>query len=352
MFAQLRRKPSANLLADAQDEYWYESDNAEKIHNKKRIRRDSEFSNDGSDTESTATSTGLAKKAKKASNTTTPAKSPDVAQFRDTGADIHMQDCKPVICDGVANSTAPICGAYAASSMQNTWEHYPFNEDSKDPNLLRSLHETNHAAQSGSNVPQPYALQSPWGERSSPASFSTSVGSGAQSVTDAFSVERPDCQYPQASLGQAQTHGILGCPVYTASQIPQPQIEGVQSNTPYTPVDLTNSPHNHSQAAAQLYYNPGAYQIQSSNAPSDLFAADANMQVRMTTEPSFRPCVTEQGNQTHYAVEPHNYYQQLEAGQMAMSYPDFRPGTEFQAPARVERGFTGHGSGVGGGAFT
>lgn len=344
----------ANHYSDASDRYWYAVENKDdKPHHKKKTRRSSELSNDGSDTESTADSARLMKKIKKASETTTPVKSPVVAHFRDAEVDYHIQDCKPFVSDSIPNSIAPVDGNYTTNAVQNSWENYQFNSDSKNPNLLRSLQENNHVTSSAPNVPQPYTVQSPWVERSSPASFSTSaVSSEPQFVTDVFAIDRPDQQFPQTSLGHADAHGLPGCPPYVAGQFSQPQFDALQGSTSYAPVDLTNSPHSQPQAGVQQPFNPALYQIQASNAPSQVFAPDASMQARVTTEPSFRPCVPGQGNQAPFPVNPTDFCGHSEAAQMAFAYPEFRQGGEFQAPARVDRGFTGHASGVGGGAFT
>lgn len=261
-----------------------------------------------------------------------------------------MQDCKPVISNNVQNNIPPVNEAYTTSPVQPSWEHYQFNADSKPQNPLRSMHENSHSNQSGPSVPQPYVVQASWDERSSPASFSASVASGNQSVADAFSLERPDYHFPQTALSQAP--GVAGCPVYMAGQFLRPQFEDAQSNTACTPVDLSTSPRSHAQSSVQQHYNQAIYHVQPGNAPPGMFAPDANMQVPVDTEASFRPGVAAHQNQASYSVHPTSCYQQSETGQIVFSYPEFRPGTEFQAPARIERGFTGHGSGVGGGAFT
>ncbi|KAM0714364.1 hypothetical protein Q7P37_010151 [Cladosporium fusiforme] len=336
---------------DANDRYWYQLDMDDRPHHKGKTRRSSEISNDESGTESTANSVRLAKKPKRASETTTPARSPPLAISRNAGVDYTMQDCKPAVPDNVSHNIAPVNGTYMASPLQSPWENYQFSQDSKEPSLLRSLHENGRVAQGGPNVSQAYTVQSPWVERSSPASFSTSIDSGHPSVADHFSMEHPDYQCPQTSLGSAEINGLTSCSLYTASQFPQPQFDDGQGGTPYAPTDLTNSPHSHTQVAVTQPYNPGVHQIQPGTASSEMFLPGAHMQVQTTTAPSFRP-IADPENETPYSVDPTNYYQQPEAEQMAFTYPEFRPVTGFQNPARVERGFTGHASGVGGGAFT
>jgi hypothetical protein len=144
------------------------------------------------------------------------------------------------------------------------------------------------------------------------------------------------------------------CPVYMVSQLPQPQFEDVSVSGLYTPPMLSHTP-----PASLQQNNPylnGVYYCQPSGAQpfvSPIPSPQLNMPTSLNINPSWRPCTTTGTPEQRYTIDPSIYRHHPETGQPSDQHPHFRQGCpDVQAPARVERGFTGHGSGVGGGAHT
>lgn len=348
-------------FSDATDRFFYDDEDTNPCP-KQKTRRRSGLSNDESDTESMADSAHLSKKMKKISENTSPAKSPAIPQSRNCEGDSIVEDCKSAFIMNDSTSNAPgfiPIPSRGASSPHGPWEHPRWNADSKDPALLRSLTHQDHLTRHVPRAHQPYTISSPWLEHSSPASFNTPVGSEGQPACEAIAIEAPtstfsgqhDFQFPQTTIGHAQNFSHEQCAGCVPIAFPQRSFQEGLSTGDYGPANFTNLTQGHAHASQQHQFTPGLYQSNPESAQAQYFATSSEspgLQINAISTPNFRsyPTITEPS--IPYSVDQSDHCPQPNA----FPYPEFRPATDFQAPARVDRGFTGHGSGVGGGAFT
>lgn len=341
-----------NRHTDGDDRFWWHNEAISKVVPKRKVRRSYDASADESDVDSLAESAPPSKKSKRTSVATTPAAS----QTEDDG----MQDCKPhVIVEPFtkfgAMTETHSRSASAASSQQ------PWAPDAKDPNLLMPMHEQAQVSQNASNNPQSHSPGASWVGTPLPNTFHASAGPTAQSMPQAgFAIEAPsstypgrhDYQFPQQNLGHTPTG--FRSPYVVETQVTQPQLATMTGSTMYTPSVMAQMVY----AGQEQYNNSNAmYYGQPNNGQSQLFAvpgaANMNAQFNYAAPPNtpFSQCSSSQ--EPCYIVDAATSYQyHPESGQPSYAFSGPRHSSTFQAPARVERGFTGHGSGVGGGAHT
>ena len=323
-----------NLFTDGDDVYYWP---AEKSVSRKKNQRSWDLLVNDSGTDSYADSAPPFKRSKKNSSASTPAGSPVIAQQRGVHRDDSMQDCKPAPNTGFTSRR--YAAKSAAPSSQGSWGHHASVEDSKNPRLIHPMQSQIQVVQDSSCMPREYTQCSPWANASSSAPFSEPE---RQAISQAFAMDMSTStlpgrhfQHPHHSFGHAQSQA---CPAYMAAQIPHSQFEDVSVTGLYTPPIMSHAPLTNEQIQHNPYLN-GVYYCQPSGAQH--FA---------TTSPALQPYVPRP--EQCYTVDPATF-QHPEPGQSPEQHPSFRHGgSDFQAPARVERGFTGHGSGVGGGAHT
>lgn len=278
-----------------------------------------------------------------------------------------MQDCASRYSAEPQSSMTGTCSrSMSVMSHQRGWEQYHSDADSKTSSIIRYLQDQSQNAQRGQRVSsQPFTMHSPWMEQSSPASFRASVTSAAPSVVDGFTSEPPtsdfpgrqDFKFPATTLDQNQTSIDPSCPRYIVTQFSQPQMDNVSGNVIYAPVNPANSPFSNIHTNQQPAYNQSVMASPVSNPQTQFFApleaSNGTSCPQHTAEacPTFRTVGPSQ--HAGFVADMDSYFTtEPEQAPVSFPYPEFRPGTDFQAPARIERGFTGHGSGVGGGAFT
>lgn len=271
-----------------------------------------------------------------------------------------MQDCKPhVLVEpftsfGAMNETLSRSSS-AASSQQ------PWPQDAKDPKLLMPMHGQVKVSQNASVHPQSHSPDPSWVDTPLPSAFHASAAPTAQSMPQAgFAIEAPtstypgrhDYQFPQQNLGHTPTG--FRSPYVVETQVTQPELATMTSNTMYTPSVMAQMVY-----AGQEPYNDrnAIYYGKPENGQSQLFAVpgapNMNAQFNYVAPPHtpFSQCSSSQ--EPCYIVDPATSYQyHPESGQPSYTFSGPRHSSTFQAPAHVERGFTGHGSGVGGGAHT
>jgi hypothetical protein len=266
-----------------------------------------------------------------------------------------MQDCKPHLNAGFVSDLQFMRSA-AASPQCPPWNNnYAGGGDVKNHRFI--LPSQNHAQslQNASCMPQGYTHGSPWIDTPSPVPFSEHE---IQATTQAFAVDMPTPMFPGRMFHWPGQHFepplSQVCPAYLTAQIPQPQFEDLSAAGLYTPSILSHTP------PADLQHNPylnGAYYCQPSGAQtfaSPMPSPQINMPANLNGNLSFTPCTTTgPPEQCLYTIDPSIYRHHPEPGNSSDQHPHFRHGgPDTQAPGRVERGFTGHGSGVGGGAHT
>ena len=105
------------------------------------------------------------------------------------------------------------------------------------------------------------------------------------------------------------------------------------------------------------YNNSAGYYGQPDLAQSQLFVVPGSAAVNTHFEYSVPPNTpflhSDSGQQPFYTVDPAATYQyHHETGPSFYSMSEPCHNNAFQGPARIERGFTGHASGVGGGTHT
>jgi hypothetical protein len=320
-------------------------------------RKDLSFdvSLDDSDADSLADSAPPAKRSKKTSVTTTPAGSPSVILPRRVGLDDQMHDCKPsaLVEPTYTYRTAIEYSRSASASSQRTW-----TTDAKDPNLIMPIQEQFPVTQSSLNYPQPHPVSSAWVATSMPNSLASISMSGQSMPQGAFPVEAPMSTYPGCHNYQFPQQSPAHAPVdfkpaspYVTTQISQPQLEALPASTAYT-APVMSSPYvgyghyNNNNNNVDYYGQPGHSQ-------SQLFAVPGATAINTNFGYSVPPNSPFSHVQPwHTADAVTNYQYQHETAPPSYPLPEPRHSSAFQAPARIDRGFTGHGSGVGGGAHT
>lgn len=308
--------------------YWPADDANDKSAARKKNRRRSDLVVDDSGTDSYADSVPPpSKRLKKKPSATTPVGSPAAPLRRMTNLDDTMQDCKPHSNAGFLSDLPFVRPATA--SPQGPWDNFTSVGDSKNPRFILPVQGHARSVQDLSCMPQAYTRSSPWIDGPSPA---------------------PIFQWPYQNF-EAQSQV---CPVYMASSLPQPQFEDVSLTGLYTPPILSHTP------PASLQNNPylnGVYYCQTSGAqpfvsPIPSTQLNNTPSASHNVNPSWRPCNSGSPEQC-YSIDPCIYRHQPETNDPSDQYSHVcHGGPESQAPARIERGFTGHGSGVGGGAHT
>jgi len=346
---------------DAEDVfYWPADDLDDKSVAKKRNRRSWDLVVDDSGTNSYADSAPLPKRSKKNSSATTPAGAPAAPLRRRTHLDISMQDCKPHSNAGFLSDARFVRSA--TTSLQGPWDHCPSVGDVKNQRFIFPMEGHAQSVHDNSCVPQAYTTSSPWINGPSPAPFSEPE---RQAISQAFAMDMPTptlpgriFQWPYQNL-EAQSQV---CPAYMALQRPQPQFQDVSMDGSCTPSIPSHTP---PEGLQPNPYLNGVYYCQPSGAqpfPSPTLQSTPQLNnmsdcqiLNINVHPSFRPCTTTTTEPPDpcCTIDPSVYRQYPESGLPLDQYPHFRHGGhDVQAPARVERGFTGHGSGVGGGAHT
>ena len=345
----------ANQRTDGTDRFCWDDDSLSRTSAKRKIRRSFDASLDDSDMESLADSAPPSKRSKQASVATTPAGSPPVILPRETKCDDHMQDCKPSALIEPFSNHATATETYPRSvsaSSQRTWTH-----DAKDPNLTMPVHEQIQVTQTSLNYSQPHPVSPSWVETSMPRTIDLS---GQSMPQGAFAVEAPlstypgchNYQFPQQNLEHAPAAFKSASP-YVTTQVSHPQLETLPVSMDCTsPVMSLPTYINYDH-----YDDSVGYYGQSDNARSQLFgvpgAPAVNTQFGYSVPPNSPFSHSNASQQPCYAVNPVTSYRcHQETGPPSYPLSEPRHGSAFQAPARVERGFTGHASGVGGGAHT
>ena len=347
----------ADRYADGTDRFMWRDDSLCRSSTKRKIPS-ANASVDESDVDSVADSARPSKRSKKTSVSTTPAGSPPAIVSKEIGYEDQMQDSKP---PGFAESYEDRESSRSASaaSSHRTWTH-----DAKDPNLITPVQEQFQSNQTTFNYTQPQPQPQPpspsWVGTSMPSSFASIELSGQSMPQGVYAVEAPistypgchNYQFPQHNPGHAPTAFKSASP-YVTTQFSQSQSESLPVSAGYpTPVMSMSAYVGHGNCSNSVgYYGPPDH------AQSQLFAvpdpAAMNAQFEYSVPPNTPFLHGGPSQQPFYTVDPAASYQyHHETG------PPFYPMSEpchnnaFQAPARVERGFTGHASGVGGGAHT
>lgn len=309
---------------------------------------------DESDIDSVADSARPSKRSKKTSASTTPAISPPAVVSKETGYDDQMQDSKPPVF-AEPHEDRESSRSASATSSHHTWTH-----DAKNPNLTTPAHEQVQSNQTTFKYTQPQPPSPSWVGTPMPSSFASIDLSGQPIPPGAFAVETPISTYPGCHNYQFPQHNPEHAPTafksaspYVTTQNSQSQPESLPVSTVYpTPVMSIPAYVSHGHCSNNVgYYGPPDH------AQSQLFAVPDHAAMTAQFEYSVPPNTPflhgGPSQQPFYTVDPAASYQyHHENG------PPFYPMSEpcynnaFQAPARVERGFTGHASGVGGGAHT
>jgi hypothetical protein len=344
---------SADRCADGDDRFYWHNEALAKATPKRKVRRSFDESVDESDVDSLTESGPPSKKWKRTSVATTPAGSPPTILPREVEFDDNMQDCKPHVVVEPFNNFGAMTEIHSRSASAAS-SHHSWTQDAKNPHLLMPLHEQIQASQ---GQPQSYSSNPSWTGTPIPGTFRASLdGTGQSMHQGGLPVECPtstypgrhDYQFPQQSTGGFRSP-------YVEHQVTQPQLTTLTTGSAiYTPpvmaplVYTGNEQYNNSNA---MYYR------QSDNGQSKLFAVPGansmNAQFNYTAPPNTPFANYPSSQEQCYTVDPatsYQYHPETDQTSYPMSGP--RHGSAFQAPARVERGFTGHGSGVGGGAHT
>jgi hypothetical protein len=320
----------------------------------KRKVRSFDVSFDESDMESAADSARPSKRSKKTSVSTTPAGSPAATSPREAEYDDQMQDSKPSLFTESFDDRVSSRSASAASSHRS-WTH-----DAKDPNLVTPIHGHVQTDQTNFNHPQPHSTSSTWVATSMPGSFA-SIDLGGQSMPQgSLAVEAPISTYPGCHNYQFPQHNSEHAPMafksaspYVTTQLSQPQPETLTVSTDYPAPVMSMSTY-----VRHGHYNNGVgYYGQPEYAQSQMFAVPASTAMDTHFDYSVPPNTPFMhggpSQQPIYTVDPaasYQYHHETGPPYYPMSEPCHN--NAFQAPARIERGFTGHASGVGGGAHT
>lgn len=350
--------PLTDQCTDGTDRFYWQNDVLSKASIKRRSRRSFDAFVDESDVDSLAYGAPPSKRSKKTSVATTPAGSPAVILPKEIGHDDQMQDCKPpVVVDPLMAYGAADSHPRSASavSSQQSWTH-----DAKDPNLMLPMQEQVRLAPSAPGYSHSQVVGPSWAGASVAHTFNASITPKAHSMPqEAFPVEAPTSTYPGCHNYQFPQQNPRHVPAYSSpyvqTQFSQPQVESLSVSTSYTPPVMATPSY-----VGQTHYNNNTnidYYGQLDIAQSQLFAVpgvpNINTQLGYTAPPnspfshypmSQDPCCTVG------PVASYQYHPETEQPSYSLSEP--RHSSAFQAPARVERGFTGHGSGVGGGAHT
>jgi len=343
----------ANHYTDGTDRFMWHDDSLCRSSAKRKLPS-ADASVDESDTDSVADSARPSKRSKKTSVSTTPAGSPPAMVSEEAGFDDQMQDSKPPVFAESFNDHGSSRSASAASS------HRRWTQDAKDPNLTTPVHGQIQDNQAAFNYPQPHPASPSWVGTSMPSSFASIDLSGQSMPQGAFAVEAPISTYPGCHNYQFPQHNPEHPPTafksaspYVTTRASQPQLKSLPLSTDYpTPVMSMPTYIGHGQ-----YNNIVGYCGQPDHTQSQLFAVPGptamNTQFEYSVPPNTPFMHGGLPQQPFYTADPAASYQyHHETG------PPFYPMSEpchsnaFQAPARIERGFTGHASGVGGGAHT
>jgi hypothetical protein len=312
---------------------------------------------DDSDRDSLAGSAPPSKRSKKTSAATTPAGSPSGILPRELGNNDEMQDCKPAVLVKSFYNHGSVTETYSRSASASS--HRTWTTDAKDPKLVMSAHEQFPMTQSSINYSQPHPVTPSWVATSMPSSLASIDMSGQSMPQGTFAVEAPmstypgchNYQFPQQSPGHAPVDFKSASP-YVTTQASQPQLEILPVSTAYT-APVVSSPY-----IGYEHYNNGVdYYRQPQHAQSHLFAVPGATAINTHFSNSIPPNSPfshgDPCQQAWQTVDPvTNYQYQHETAPPSHPISEPRHSSAFQAPARVERGFTGHGSGVGGGAHT
>jgi hypothetical protein len=347
---------SADTCADGDDRFYWHNEALSKATPKRKARRSYDESVDESDVDSLAESGPPTKKWRRTSVATTPAGSPPTILPRGVEVDDNMQDCKPhVVVEPIADfGTMTEIHSRSASAASS---HHSWTQDAKNPHLLMPMHEQIQVSQGQS---QSYSPNPSWVGTPMPGTFRALDGTGQSMHQGGLPLEGPtstypgrhDYQFPQQSTGHAS--GGFRSP-YVEHQVTQPQLVTLTTGSAiYTPpvmaplVYTGNEHYNNNNA--MCYGQPDNGQSQLFTVPG---ADSVNAQFNYTAPPNTPFANYSSSQEQCYTVDPATSYQYRPETDQT-SYPMSGPhhGSAFQAPARVERGFTGHGSGVGGGAHT
>jgi hypothetical protein len=347
---------SADTCADGDDRFYWHNEALSKATPKRKARRSYDESVDESDVDSLAESGPPAKKWKRSSVATTPAGSPPKILPREVESDDNMQDCKPhVVVEPFRNFGAVTEIHSRSASAASSHSHHSWTQDAKNPHLVMPMHEQIQVIQ---GQPQSYSPNLPWSGTPMPGNFRD--GTGQSIHQGGLPLEGPtstypgrhDYQFPQQNTGHVSA-GFRS--PYVEHQVTQPQLVTLTTGSAiYTPpvmAPLVYAGNEHYNNNNAMYYG------QPENGQSQLFtvhgADSMNAQFNYTAPPNTPFANYSSGPEQCYTVDPAASYQynpETDKTSYPMSGP--RHGSAFQAPARVERGFTGHGSGVGGGAHT
>lgn len=352
---------------DADDRFWWSNDPL-KPASKKKSRRDYDASIDESDVDSLPNGGPPSKRSKRTSLATTPTGSPSAISSQEIESDHSIQDCKPQVHverpSNAGIAVKPYPRSASEQSSQEPWtqeqELLPCNSKDAGLGLGRPTHEDvqgTHGASVDSHI---CPISAPWADAASSIAFHACVPASCQPMSQGFSIETPastfpgqhDYQFPQHDPAYASSN--MRFSPYVDHQLAPPQIDTLSVGSNGTP-PVQSQP----SYMGQVYYNNNnnaTYCGQPDNAQSALFSAPStpnmNMQFTYTASPSVSlpHCTTSQA--PGFVIDPSSYQHHPEVGQHP--YPPSAPrySSTFQAPARVERGFTGHASGVGGGAHT
>ena len=343
----------ADHHADGTDKFMWHDDSLCRSSAKRKIPS-ADVSVDESDIDSVADSFQPSKRSKNTSVSTTPAGSPPAIVSQEAEYDDQMQDSKPPVFAESFDDHGSSRSASAASS------HQRWMQDAKDPNLVTPVHEQAQTNQAAINYTQMHTANPSWVETSMP-NFFASIDLSSQSMPQgALAIEAPISAYPGChnyqfpeQIPEHPPTAFKSASPCVITQASQPQLESLQLSTDY-PMHVMSMPTY--VGHGQFHNNVGYYETLD-HAQSQLFAVPGPAAMNTQFEylvPSDTPFMHGgPSQQLFYTVDPAASYQyHHETG------PPFYPISEpcynnaFQAPARVERGFTGHASGVGGGAHT
>jgi hypothetical protein len=344
----------ADHYTDGTDRFMWHDDTLCRSSVKRKIPPSLDESVDESDVDSVAGSARPSKRSKKTSVSTTPAGSPPAISTKEVGFDDQMQDSKPPVFAESFSSHQSSRSASAASS-EPMWAN-----DAKDPNLVTTVPGQVQANQTAFNYPQPHPASPSWMGTPMQNSFTPNEVGGHSMPQGAFTVEAPISTYPGCHNYQFPQHNPEHAPTafksaspYVTAQASQPQADTLPLSSNYPTPVMTMSAyvnHGHYNTNAGLYGQPD-------HAQSQLFAvpvtAATNTHFDYPVPPNTPLMHAGPSQPPFYTVDPaasYQYHHETGPPYYPMSEPCHN--NAFQAPARVERGFTGHASGVGGGAHT
>jgi hypothetical protein len=344
----------ADHYTDGTDRFMWHDDSLCRSSAKRKVRSFDGSLNE-SDTDFVADSDRPSKRSKKTSVSTTPAGSPRAASPKETEYEDQMQDSKPPVAVEPFENHALSRSASSASSHQ-TWTY----DDAKDPNLAPPIHGQVQATQTDFNCTQPHPASPSWMGAAIPSSFASIHLSGQPMSQGPLAMDAPTSTYPGCHNYQFPQHNTEPVPTafktasaYVTTQISQPQPETLPVSTDYpTPVMSMSAYGGH-----RHYNNSMCYYGQHGHAQSQLFVVPAPTAINTHFDysvPPNTPFMHGGPSQNPFCtVDPaatYQYHHETGPPYYTMSEPCHNDA--FQAPARVERGFTGHASGVGGGAHT